>query len=256
MTSPQAPRLSKEQYPQFWGHDSHAFESNGDYQWMSKQIGEGSVLEIGCGIGLATNLLARRGALMAIDHNHHCLNETEEFLAGAGVVTQRLPQLGGSAKQGAVSLLEADVLELSSSERQVVLDFNPKWVVCWLVGSYSDAVEKRSPGTPRHEAVALYRQRLENAIAQLANTLPSVQGIHYVFRVQMPWNKVPEGQTEIARMFNDYVFPGTSFTTSQSLVAFRKWNIRDQSAGIVYVTTDAIEGAIPCLVSVLGTRSQ
>ena len=254
MKAPPAPGLSKEQYPTMWGHDSHTFESNGDYQWMSEQIGDGSVLEIGCGIGLATNRLARRGALMVIEHNHHCIEETEKYLASAGVVTQRLPQMGGSAKPGAVPLLEADVFDLSPSQHQAVLDFNPKLVVCWLIGSYSDAVQRRSPGVPRHEAVALYREELENAIAQLASTLPSVQGIHYVFRIQMPWNKVPEGQIETARMFNDYVFPGTSFATSKDIVAFRKWNVQDQAAGIVYATTEAIEGAIPCLVSVLGTR--
>jgi hypothetical protein len=237
-----------------WGHDSHTFESNGDYQWMSAQFGGGSVLEIGCGIGLATNRLAKRGALMAIDHNHYCLEETEKHLMGAGVIAQRLPQKNGGVRPGAVSLLEADVFDLSSSQRQAILDFKPKWIVCWLIGSYSEAVQRRSPGAPRHEAVASYREELENALAQFANTLPSVQGIHYVFRVQMPWSKEPEGRIETARMFNDHVFSGTCFTTRKDLVAFRKWNIQEQAAGIVYATSEAIEGAIPCLVSVLGTR--
>jgi hypothetical protein len=254
MAGPKMQRLSKEQYPMMWGSDAQTFESNGDYQWMAEQIGEGPVLEIGCGIGLSTNRLAKRGPLMSIDHNRNCLEATEKYLASTGIKANHVSQGGSEIVPGSVSLLEADVFELSPWQKDSIASFSPKWIVCWLIGSYSDVVQQHAPDVPREEAVALYREKLEVALAQLANSLPSVQGVHYVHRIQMPWNKKDEGRSETARVFNEHVFPETSFATSKERVLFRKWQIRDQASGIVYASREVIDGAIPCLLSVLGAR--
>lgn len=237
-----------------WGGDAETFEANNDYQWMSQQIGDGPVLEIGCGIGLSTRLLAKRGPLMSIDHNHNCIETAEKLLAATGTTSHRITQASPGAPADAVSFLEGDVFNLLPWQQQAAANFGPKMVVCWLIGSYSDAVQQRSPSSTLHEAIALYREELEVALAAFANSLPSVQGIQFVHRIQMPWNKKDEGRIETAKTFNQYVFPGTNFTATKESVFFRKWQIRSQEFGIVYGSRDSIEGAVPCLVSVLGTK--
>lgn len=254
MTAPEMQRLTKEQYPMMWGSDAKTFESNGDYQWMSQQFGSGPVLEIGCGIGLSTRLLANRGPLMSMDHNHNCIETTEKLLADAGVSIHRITQASPAANVNAVSFLEGDVFNLTPWQHQAIANFGPKWVVCWLIGSYSDAVQQRLPSSPLHEAIALYREELEVALATFADSLPSVQGVQYVHRLQMPWNKKDEGRIGTANTFNQRVFSGTKFAATKESVFFRKWQIRNQQSGIVYGSRDSIEGAVPCLVSVLGTK--
>jgi len=254
MSAPQMQRLTKEQYPMMWSGDANTFHANGDYQWMSQQIGNGSVLEIGCGIGLSTSLLAKRGPLMSVDHNHNCIETAEKLLTDAGIPVHRITEAAPASLANAVSFLEGDVFNLLPWQKQAIEDFSPKWVVCWLIGSYSEAVQQRSPSEPLHEAIAFYREELEVALATLATSLPSVQGIQFVHRIQMPWNKKDEGRIETAKTFNEYVFSGTSFTATRESVLFRKWQIRNQESGIVYGSRDSIEGAIPCLVSVFGTK--
>lgn len=237
-----------------WGGDANTFEANGDYQWMSEQFGSGSVLEIGCGIGLSTRILAKRGRLMSIDHNHHCIETTEKLLANVGVPILRINQGSTTANVDAVSFLEGDVFNLLPWQHQAISNFGPEWVVCWLIGSYSDAVQQRSPSTPLHEAIALYREDLEVALATFADSLPTVQGVQFVHRLQMPWSKKDEGRIHTMSTFNQHVFNGTKFAATKESVLFRKWQIRKQQSGIVYGSLDSIEGAVPCLVSVLGTK--
>ncbi len=257
MVAPNTQLLTKDDYPMMWGADATSFEANGDYQWMSEQIGQGRVLEVGCGIGLATRLLAKRGPLMSIDHNHNCIATAERLLASSGLNVHRITEgamtpLASIAN--AVSFLEGDVFDLLPWQKQAIESFAPKWVVCWLVGSHAAAIHERVPNAPLNEAIALYREDLEVALAALAGALPSVQGIQFVHRVQMQWHKKDEGRVEYAKIFSNSVYPGTGFTATSDAILFRKWNVRDQSSGIRYASQPSLPGAIPCLVSILGTK--
>ncbi|MEY3359582.1 MAG: hypothetical protein RLZZ537_13 [Pseudomonadota bacterium] len=245
-------RLTKENYPTIWGSDAKTFESNGDYKWMAQQFEHGPVLEIGCGNGLSTRLLAQRAPLMSIDHNKKCIEAAEKLINADGASTFRASQLSPRGNLNDVTFLEGDVFNLLPWQHKAISDFEPKWVVCWLIGSYSDAVQQHLPSLPFEEAIAQYRANLEVALAKIASNLDTVQGVQFVHRLFIPWDRKDEYQNQFATFYNQNIFIGTRFAASKESVIFREWQIQNQQSGIAYRSRDSKEDSVPCLVSILG----
>lgn len=58
----------------YWEDEGLAYVRRGDYDWMASLVPGKRVLDVGCGIGFATQALARRGLqVFAIDVLPECL---------------------------------------------------------------------------------------------------------------------------------------------------------------------------------------
>lgn len=76
----------KKRYAENWQKDTIEMNSNGLYDWMSEQIkGYKTILEIGCGSGVSTlNLLKRGHEIISVEFNKHCIEMTRKLLTKNG----------------------------------------------------------------------------------------------------------------------------------------------------------------------------
>ena len=66
----------------YWEAEGQAYVRRGDYEWMASLVPGKRVLEIGCGVGFATQALVRRGlTVLSIDSLPECLEITRQRLA-------------------------------------------------------------------------------------------------------------------------------------------------------------------------------
>ena len=85
----------------YWENEGQAYVRRGDYDWMAALVPGRRVLEIGCGVGFATQALARRGlAVLSIDLLSECLELTRQRVEG-----------------GDVTLMQADLTALTNEQR-------------------------------------------------------------------------------------------------------------------------------------------
>ena len=62
----------------YWEIEGEAYVRRGDYEWMASLVPGQRVLEIGCGVGFATQALAARGlSVLALDSLPECLAATQ-----------------------------------------------------------------------------------------------------------------------------------------------------------------------------------
>lgn len=102
----------------YWEDEGLTYARHGDYDWMASLVPGSRVLEIGCGLGFATQALVARGlSVMAIDTLPECLALTRQRVGDA------------------VTLLQADVEALDEAQRATIERFAPDCVVCWLMGA-------------------------------------------------------------------------------------------------------------------------
>lgn len=76
----------KEKYAKLWKKDSIEMDDNKLYDWMSSNIEQyNTILEIGCGAGLSTlNLLKRGHNVISIEFNKYCIEYTKSLLIENG----------------------------------------------------------------------------------------------------------------------------------------------------------------------------
>lgn len=79
-------RERKEKYAKLWKKDSIEMDNNKLYDWMSSNIEQyNTILEIGCGAGLSTlNLLKRGHNVISIEFNKYCIEYTNSLLIENG----------------------------------------------------------------------------------------------------------------------------------------------------------------------------
>ena len=153
----------------YWENEGQAYVRRGDYDWMAALVPGRRVLEIGCGVGFATQALARRGlAVLSIDLLSECLELTRQRVEG-----------------GDVTLMQADLTALTNEQRATIDSFAPDTVVCWLMGAPAETTGAVAADGGR--AVIAYREKLHRLVAELAASLPTVQALNFIDRTAIPW---------------------------------------------------------------------
>ncbi len=220
----------------YWENEGQAYVRRGDYDWMASLVPGQRILEIGCGIGLATQALAqRRLQVIAIDVLPECLAATAARVAGTDV-----------------SLLQADVTALDETQFSAVADFAPETVVCWLMGAPADVTG--ASASDGGMAVASYREKTHRAVAELAVRLSSVTALHLVDRTAIPWQAKDIGRDTLVRYHNDKTLAGLPFAGSRQHALYRKLgdNVVELARG--RPQHPALKSVVPTLASLLAHR--
>lgn len=220
----------------YWEDEGQAYVRRGDYDWMASLVPGQRVLDIGCGIGFATQALVGRNLqVLAIDILPECLAAT-----------------GARIASSSVHLLQADVSALDEAQFSAIVDFAPETVVCWLMGAPAD-VTGASAGDGGM-AVATYREKTHRAVAELAARLPSVAALHLVDRTAIPWQAKDIGRDTLMRYHNDKTLAGLPFAGTRQHALYRKLgdNVVELARG--RPQHPALKSVVPTLASLLALR--
>ena len=220
----------------YWEDEGQAYVRRGDYDWMASLVPGKRVLDIGCGIGFATQALARRGLqVLAIDVLPECLAATQARVAGEPV-----------------QLLQADASALDADQYSQISDFAPDTVVCWLMGAPADVTGARAGDGGM--AVATYREKTHRSVAELAARIPTVSALHIVDRTAIPWQAKDIGRDTLVRYHNDKTLAGLPFAGQRQHALYRKLgdNVVELARG--RPQHPALKSVVPTLASLLAYR--
>jgi hypothetical protein len=129
--------MTPEEYAREWEAEAAVLSSRSDYSWMVRMLGDGKhVLEVGCGPGLSTIELAKRGkSVTVVEQNSHLLNMAETNLTTAGIPFVRI---NGNEKlspppPGNVLTISGSIADVSINPtlEQIGVDC----IACWLIGA-------------------------------------------------------------------------------------------------------------------------
>ncbi len=222
----------------YWIEEGEHYVRRGDYEWMAGLVPGRRVLEIGCGVGYATQALVRRGLnVLAVDVLDESLDATRQRVAGHDVF-----------------LLKADVTALDAAQRAQLTDFAPDSVVCWLMGAPSD-VTGAKPGDGG-QAVAAYRERIHRAVAELAASLPTVQFLHYVDRTAIPWQAKDIGRDTLLGYHAGKTLLDLPFAAERRHALYRKLDDHVVDVGKMRKSHPSLKSAVPVLASLLAERKK
>lgn len=189
--------VHRKQYLAKWTSTTRAIEQDGHYAWMSSFLtGRDRVLEIGTGTGASTLAIAKTArALVGIDENPLCVDETEELLRAAEVpvtrerrerayraspdsygITYSRPQ----ARLGdGVVLLEGDLVNDEHLIEWLRQSGPFDAIACWCIGThgarqFNEAISTRA----RNEKE--YRFLVQNRVYEVADEILRPGGILHV----------------------------------------------------------------------------
>lgn len=220
----------------YWEHEGLAYVRRGDYEWMASLVPGKRVLEVGCGVGFATQALVSRGlTVLALDNLDECLATTRARLAGAGA-----------------SFLQADLLALNDAQRTQIGTFAPDTVLCWLMGAPAETIG--ATASDGGTAVAAYREKIHRAVAVLAASLPGVQAIHFVDRTAIPWQAKDIGRDTLVRYHLGKTLLDLPFDAQRSDALYRKLGDNVVDIGQVRKPHPALKSVVPTLASLLVKR--
>jgi len=222
----------------YWEAEGLTYVRRGDYEWMASLVPGKRVLEIGCGVGFATQALARRGlAVLSIDSLEPCLEATRLRVAASDV-----------------TLMLAEISTLTDQQRTAIEAFAPDTVVCWLMGAPAETTG--AVPTDAGKAVIAYREKIHRVVAELAAGLPSVQFLHLVDRTVIPWQAKDIGRDTLVGYHNGKTFADLPFVGQRRHALYRK--LEDNPADLVRMmkTHPSLKGAVPTLASLLAERKK
>lgn len=220
----------------YWEAEGQHYVRRGDYEWMASLVPGGKVLEIGCGVGFATQALAARGLkVLAIDSLPECLAATQSRLAG-----------------GDVTLLQAEVTALDAGQKAQIEAFAPDVVVCWLMGAPADVTG--ATASDGGKAVVAYREKIHRAVAELAADLPSVQALHFVDRTVIPWQAKDIGRDTLVGYHAGKTLLDLPFVAERSRALYRKIDDNSPEIERIRKSHPSLKSAVPVLASLLATR--
>lgn len=222
-----------EEFVAYWEDEGLKYARQGDYDWMAALLPGQRILEIGCGVGFATQAMLARGLdVMAIDTLPMCLDLTRKRVGDAAV------------------LLEADVSALTSAQRAAIAAFAPDTVVCWLMGASADVTGAKAGDGG--QAVATYRERIHRALAELAASLAGVRYVHLVDRTAIPWQAKDIGRDTLVRYHQDKTFRELPFGVTREQALYRKLGGNVTPLARPHPT---LKSVVPTLASLLAIRS-
>lgn len=184
--------MSPERYAGDWQADSSAIEGDGLYSWMSEQLGSHEVvLEVGCGSGRSSAVLADKSRVVSVEPNPTMANFALQYLQRRGIsvaVAQELPQ----PLQSQVTIVIDDIFTLDSQWLRDVV--HPAAMACWLIGAEPGRIENHL-GRPLKEIptadLADYRKDVHKRCYQLGKeSMQSGGVVHTVDRIVISsWNE-------------------------------------------------------------------
>jgi SAM-dependent methyltransferase len=234
---------SPEALPAFvrWQQEAEKHDGAGDYAWMAERLPSCRVLEVGCGVGFGTRALQNRGdAVLVLEPERDCI------AIAAARCTESLTR---SPSGVAAKFLQAGVGQVDAATRAEIEAFAPEWVVCWLMGADDAALDRSLPPA---QAVQKYREGVHRQVAELAATLPSVQGVHLVDRTAFPWKIKDTARETLVVYHQATTFSGLPFALNIKDAVYRKL---DQRHWPVPAAQGHSAGIVPVLGSLLARRT-
>jgi len=222
----------------YWETEGLAYVRRGDYDWMASLVPGQRILEIGCGVGFATQALAKRGlTVLSIDSLADCLEATRLRVAG-----------------GDVTLMLAELTALSAEQRATIAAFAPETVVCWLMGAPAETTGAVPADAGR--AVIAYREKIHRLVAELAASLPSVQALHFVDRTAIPWQAKDIGRDTLVNYHGGKTLLDLPFVAGRAHALYRK--LGDDTINNTHIrnTHPSLKGVVPTLASLLAERKK
>jgi len=196
------------------------------------------VLEIGCGVGFATQALVRRGlTVLSIDALAECLALTRQRIDAAQV-----------------TLLQADLTALSDEQRTTIEAFAPDVVVCWLMGAPAETTGAQPADAGR--AVIAYREKLHRLVAELAASLSTVRWLHFIDRTAIPWQAKDIGRDTLVSYHGGKTLLDLPFVVERQHALFRKLGDDTANNAQNRKTHPSLKGVVPTLASLLVERKK
>lgn len=222
----------------YWEAEGQTYVRRGDYEWMASLVPGKRVLEIGCGVGFATQALTKRGlAVLSIDSLEPCLEATRLRVAGSDV-----------------TLMLAEISMLTDQQRTAIEAFAPDTVVCWLMGAPAETTG--AVPTDAGKAVIAYREKIHRVVAELAAALPSVHFLHLVDRTVIPWQAKDIGRDTLVGYHNGKTFADLPFVGQRRHALYRKLEDSPADMARMMKTHPSLKGAVPTLASLLAERKK
>lgn len=220
----------------YWETEGQSYVRRGDYDWMASLIPGKRVLEIGCGVGFATQALIGHGCqVLAIDSLPECLEVTERRVQSSNL-----------------ALLQADVSALSEEQRARIEAFAPDTVVCWLMGAPADVTGAKS--SDGGQAVIAYREKTHRQVAELAASLPSVQALHLVDRTAIAWQAKDIGRDTLVGYHTGKTLLNLPFVAERRHALYRKLGDTTVDGRNHRKMPPSMKGVVPTLASLLAER--
>lgn len=220
----------------YWEVEGQNYVRRGDYEWMASLVPGQRVLEIGCGVGFATQALAARGlSVLALDALDECLEATRQRVEGKDV-----------------SLLQAELTGLSAEQRARIEAFAPDTVVCWLMGAPAETTG--ATASDGGQAVVAYRERIHRLVAELAASLPSVRALHFVDRTAIPWQAKDIGRDTLVSYHSGKTLRDLPFAADRRNALYRKLDDNSVELAKLRNSHPAMKSVVPALASLLAER--
>jgi len=220
----------------YWEAEGLNYVRRGDYEWMAALVPGRRVLEIGCGVGFATQALAARGlSVLALDALAECLDATRQRVEGQ-----------------AVSLLQAELTALSAEQRARIEAFAPDTVVCWLMGAPAETTG--ATANDGGQAVVAYREKIHRLVAELAASLPTVQALHFVDRTAIPWQAKDIGRDTLVSYHTGKTLRDLPFAADRRHALYRKLDDHSVELAKLRNSHPAMKSVVPTLASLLAER--
>ncbi|WP_265942314.1 class I SAM-dependent methyltransferase [Dechloromonas sp. A34] len=220
----------------YWEVEGQNYVRRGDYEWMASLVPGPRVLEIGSGVGFATQALAARGlSVLALDALAECMEATRQRVEGKGV-----------------TLLQAELTALNAEQRARIEAFAPDTVVCWLMGAPAETTG--ATASDGGQAVVVYREKIHRLVAELAASLPSVRALHFVDRTAIPWQAKDIGRDTLVSYHIGKTLRDLPFAADRRNALYRK--LDDNSAELAKLRNShpAMKSVVPTLASLLVER--
>lgn len=222
----------------YWENEGQAYVRHGDYEWMASLVPGRRVLEIGSGVGFATQALARRQlTVLSIDSLAGCLDLTRQRIEG-----------------GDVSLMQADLTALTDEQRATIEAFAPDTVVCWLMGAPAETTG--AVATDGGRAVIAYREKLHRLVAELAASLPGVQWLHLIDRTAIPWQAKDIGRDTLVNYHAGKTLLDLPFVAVRANALYRKLGDDTLNNAPYRKPHPSLKGVVPTLASLLAERKK
>ncbi len=222
----------------YWENEGQAYVRHGDYESMASLVPGKRVLEIGSGVGFATQALAKLGlAVLSIDSLSECLELTRQRVEG-----------------GDVTLMQADLTALTDEQRATIDSFAPDTVVCWLMGAPAETTGAAAADGGR--AVIAYREKLHRLVAELAVSLPTVQALHFIDRTAIPWQAKDIGRDTLVNYHGGKTLLDLPFVAVRANALYRKLGEDGLNNAPNRKTHPSLKGVVPTLASLLAERKK